>query len=180
MAFCQKETTMSSDEKNMFVYAGTYEDHKTAEEDLIAIRELHLAGLVGAFDAGMVTKEADGRMKIERHTDSTGKGARKGLVIGAILGVIFPPSILASAVVGAGAGALIGHHFNSISKDDLKALGEYLEKNETALVIIGESTVEEAVMKALKKAVKKFKKEFKADMKEYHRELEALLSTAAH
>jgi uncharacterized membrane protein len=158
----------------MFMYVGTYADQMTAEEDLTAIKELHIAGAVGAYDAGIVTKEADGKMKIERYTDSTGKGARKGLVVGAILGVIFPPSILVSAIAGAGAGALIGRHFNAISKDDMKAIGDFLENNETALVIIGESKVEEMVMKAIKKAVKKFKKEFYADIKEYHKELEAL------
>jgi uncharacterized membrane protein len=109
---------------------------------------------------------------VKRYTDSTGKGTRRGLAVGAVLGVIFPPSILVSGLVGATAGNLIGRYLNDIPKEDLKEIGEYLEANEAALVVIGELKIEEMVNKVVKQAVKQYKKEFNADVKEYNKELD--------
>jgi len=166
---------MSTEESNMFLYVGAYENAMTAQEDLEALKQLHSEGWVGTYDAGIVVKDEDGKIKIDRHTDSTGKGARRGLVVGAVLGVIFPPSILVSGAVGAGAGALIGHNFNDISKEDLREIGDFLEENEAALVVVGESKAEEMVKKAAKQALKEYQKEFNADVKEYNKELDEVI-----
>jgi len=166
---------MNTEDKNMFLYVGAYENEMTAQEDLEALKQLHSEGWIGVYDAGIVVKDDDGKLKIDRHTDSTGKGARRGLVVGAVLGIIFPPSVLVSGALGAGAGALIGHNFNDISKNDLKEIGAFLEENEAALVIIGEAKVEEMVKKATKQALKDYQKEFKADVKEYNKELDDVI-----
>jgi uncharacterized membrane protein len=162
-------------EDNMFLYVGAYSDETAAQEDFDALKDLHKEGWVGTYDAGIVAKDAEGKMSIKRYTDSTGKGARRGLAVGVLLGIIFPPSIIASGAVAAGAGAAIGHSFNDISKDDLKALGELIDNNQSALVVIGESKVEEMVDKAVKQAVKEYKKEFNADVKEYNKSLDAVI-----
>jgi uncharacterized membrane protein len=162
----------STNDKTMFLYVGAYTDEASANQDFDALKELHNEGWVGTYDAGIVAKEDDGKLNVKRHTDSTGKGARRGLAVGVLLGVVFPPSIILSGVVGATAGATIGHHFNDISKDDLKELGDFLENNEAALVVIGESKVEDMINKVAKQAVKEYKKEFNADVKEYNEELD--------
>jgi uncharacterized membrane protein len=166
---------MSDENKSMFLYVAAYNDEASAEKDFESLMELRKEGWVGTYDAGIVSKDAEGKLNISRHTDSTGKGVRRGLVIGVLLGVIFPPSVLAGGLIGAGTGAAIGHSFNDISKDDLKELGEFLEKNQSALVVVGESKVEEMVRKAVKQAVKDYKKEFNADVKEYNKELDDLI-----
>ncbi len=163
---------MADEDKTMFLYVAAYASEADAKADYDAFLQLHDEGWVGSYDVGIVTKDADGKLDIKRHTDSTGKGTRRGLAVGVLLGIVFPPSILASGAVGAGAGALLGHHFNDVSKDDLKAIGEFLENNEAALVIIGESQVEEMVRKAVKSAIKDYKKEFNADAKEFNKQLD--------
>lgn len=163
------------DDKTMFLYVGAYEDEDAAGEDFKSLVELHKEGWVGSYDAGIVSKDDEGKLDIKRRTDSTTKGTRRGLAVGALLGVIFPPSILASGLVGAGAGRLLGHHFNEIPRDDLKAIGDYIERNQSALVIVGESKVEEMVDKATKKALKSYKEEFNADVKAYNKELDAAI-----
>ena len=165
----------TNEEKTMFLYVGAYPSVDAANEDFIALMELHSEGFVGAYDAGIVSKDDSGKLDIKRHTDSTGKGTRRGLAIGALLGVVFPPSILAGGIIGAGTGAVIGHHFNEISKDDLKDIGDFIENNEAALVVIGESKVEEMVNKAAKNALKEYKKEFDADADEFDKQLDAAI-----
>lgn len=165
-----------TDEKTMFLFIGAYADEATAQADYDAFLALHKEGWVGSYDVGIVVKNEDGKLDLSRHTDSTGKGARRGLAVGVLVGIIFPPSVLASGLIGAGAGASLGHHFNEISKDDLKQIGEYLQTNEAALVVIGESKVEEMVNEAAKSALKQYKKEFNADVKDFNQQLDAEIS----
>ena len=64
----------------------------------------------GELLAGKVVmrRRPDGKLEIEKATDhSTKKGMKWGLVGGAALGLVFPPSIIGSAVaLGAGGAAL--------------------------------------------------------------------------
>jgi uncharacterized membrane protein len=163
---------MAKSEKTMFLYVGAYEDESSAENDYDVFLELHKEGWVGSYDIGIVTKDENGKIDIKRHTDSTGKGAKRGLAVGALIGVIFPPSILVSGAVGAGAGAALGHRFNDISKEDMKEIGSYIEDNEAAMVVIGDLQVQEMVDKAAKSALKEYKKEFDASAKSYDKELD--------
>jgi uncharacterized membrane protein len=96
------------------------------------------------------------------------------LAVGAALGLIFPPSVLVSGLVGAGAGALIGHLQGGMSRSDLKEVGETLEESEAALIVVGEATIERAVDEATRRAKKAMKKEVRADAKE----IERLIDTA--
>ena len=160
------------DDKSMFLFVGEYPDEDTATDDYNALIDLHKEGWVGSYDVGIVTKQEDGKLEVNRHTDSTGKGTRRGLAVGVLLGVIFPPSILVSGVVGAAAGAAIGHSFNDISKDDLEKIGSFLQEDEAALVVIGELKVEEMVNKAAKQAFKQYKKEFNAEAAEFNKQLD--------
>lgn len=166
---------MADDNKDMFLYVAAYEDATAAGEDFQLLVDLHKEGWVGTYDAGIVSKDEDGKLSIKRHTDSTGKGARKGLAIGAVLGIIFPPSILAAGLVGAGAGSVIGKNMNDVSKEDLREIGEFLDNNESAIVVIGESKVEDMIEKELKHAIKEYKKEFNADVAEYNKDLDNLI-----
>jgi uncharacterized membrane protein len=72
-------------------------------------------------------------------------------------------------LVGAGAGALIGHLRGGMSNSDLKEIGEMLEESEVALIVIGQMTVERAVEEATRRAKREMKKEVRADAKEIER-----------
>lgn len=157
--------------KDMFIYLGGYPSEDAAKADYEELKKAHGEGWVGSYDVGIVVKDENGKIHVKRHTDSTKTGAWTGLAVGALLGVIFPPSVLVSGALGAGAGALIGHSFNDISKGDLKQIGDFLQDNEAALVILGESKLEHMVDKASKNAIKEYKKTFDADVKEFDKQL---------
>jgi uncharacterized membrane protein len=146
----------------MFMYAGEYESVDDAKADLKALKELHSEHVVGTFDAAVITKNEDGKVKIVDKTEKpTQHGGWAGLAVGAAVGVIFPPSILVSGLVGAGAGALIGHLRGGMSNSDLKEVGEMLDDSEAALIVVGEATVERAVEEQTKRAKKKIRTEAK-------------------
>jgi len=71
----------------------------------------------------VVKKDADGKLEIQKVTDSsTRSGLRWGLVGGVVLGVFFPPSISGSAVALGVAGAAVRkareiHHRSELAQD---------------------------------------------------------------
>jgi uncharacterized membrane protein len=162
---------MGSD--GLLVFLAAYDGEDAAREDYEALRELHAAGLVGTYDAAIVRKDADGDVHVRRHEKPTQHGGWTGAGVGAVVGILFPPSLIGSAIVGGAAGGLVGHLWRGLPRHDLKELGETLDAGDAALVVIGETTVEEAVRKATKRASKLVEKQLKADAKELQKQLDA-------
>src|SRR4029450_3830291 len=71
--------------------------------------------------------------------------------------------MLATALVGAGTGALIGHLEGGIPRSDLDEIGQTLQEGEAALVVIGEATIERAGDEATRRAKKGLTKGGNAD-----------------
>jgi uncharacterized membrane protein len=157
----------------MFLYAGEYESVEDAKADLEELKELHREDFVGTYDAAVLTKNDQGKVEIvEKIEKPTQHGGWAGLAVGAAIGMIFPPSILVSGLLGAGAGALIGHLRGGMSNADLKEVGEMLEESEAALIVIGEQTIERGVEEAVKHAKREMKKEVRADAREIERAID--------
>ena len=157
----------------MFLYAGEYESVDDAKADLEVLKELHREHVVGTYDAAVITKTDDGKVKmVVKIEKPTQHGGWAGMAVGAAMGLIFPPSILVGGLLGAGAGALIGHLRSGMSNSDLKEVGEMLEESEAALIVVGEATIEQAVDDATKRAKKQMKKEVRADAKELEKAID--------
>ena len=75
--------------------------------------------------------------------------------------------------MGAGAGGLVGHLRVGISRGDLKELGDELDAGTAAVIVLGESKIEEQLEKAVKRANKLIEKQVDADADELEREIEA-------
>ena len=154
----------------MFLYAGEYENVDDAKADLEVLKELHREHVVGTYDAAVVTKTEEGKVKIvDKIEKPTQHGGWAGMAVGAAIGLIFPPSILVGGLLGAGAGVLIGHLEGGMSRSDVKEVGEMLEDSEAALIVVGEATIERAVDDATRRAKKQMKKEIRADAREMER-----------
>jgi uncharacterized membrane protein len=160
-------------DRPVFVYAAIYRDQAEAEADYDVLLELHSADLVGSYDVAMIRKDEQGKVHVKKHEKPTQHGAWGGAAVGALVGVVFPPSVIGAAAVGAAAGGLGGHFKEGMSRGDLKELGELLNYGQSSLVVIGESRVEEKLDKDLTRAEKTIEKEINADSKEFKRELEA-------
>jgi uncharacterized membrane protein len=89
-----------------------------------------------------------------------------GAAVGAIVGILFPPSIIATAAVGAAVGGVGGHLWRGMSRADVKEFGEIIDDGQAALVIVGESKLQQAVDKAGLKAEKHVAKELDVSTKD--------------
>jgi len=163
----------------VFVFLATYTEAESAREDLEALRTLHARGFVGTYDAAVITKDDDGKVRVEKWEKPTQHGAWTGIAVGAVVGILFPPSIIAGAVVGGAAGGVIGHLWNGMSRKDMKELGELLDEGTAALVVVGKSKLDEQMKAAMSRANKIIEKEVKADQKQLEKELEKAEKEAA-
>ena len=160
-------------ENPVFVFVGDYESVDDAQADLEGLRELHSEHVVGTYDAAIITKTEEGKVKIvDKIEKPTEHGGWAGLAIGAVLGLIWP-SVLVGGLVGAGVGALIGHFEGGMSRADLMEIGETLDESEAALIVVGEATIERAVEEATKRRKKILKKEVRAEAEEIDKAIDA-------
>jgi uncharacterized membrane protein len=147
----------------VFLYVATYADEADARADYEAVKALHAAGEIGTYDAAVVTKDAEGKVAVHKHEKPTQHGVWTGVAVGAVLGVLFPPSLIATAIVGGAAGGLIGHLWKGMSRKDMKEIGEMLDEGNAALVVVGKSQLEEILGKAVTRATKISEREVDAD-----------------
>ncbi len=143
----------------VFIYIGTYPDEASARADYQVVKDLHAVGAVGTYDASVVTKDSAGKVHVNKDEMTTRHGAWGGAAVGALVGILFPPSIIGTAVVGAAVGGVGGHLWRGMSRSDVKDFGELIDSGQAALVIVGESKLQEAVDKAGLKAEKHAAKE---------------------
>jgi len=147
----------------VFIFIGTYASEVDARADYEIVKGLHAGGAVGTYDAAVVTKDAEGKVHVNKDETSTRRGAWGGAAAGALIGILFPPSIIGSALVGAALGGVSGHLWKGMSRADVKEFGDVIDAGEAALVVVGESTVQAALEKAALKARKHVSKELEVD-----------------
>ena len=143
----------------VFIFIGTYMDEASAQADYDTIKDLHSAGAVGTYDASVVTKDLNGKVHVNKDEMATRHGGWGGAAVGAVVGILFPPSIIGAAVVGGAVGGVSGHLWRGMSRSDVKELGDVIDAGQAALLVVGESTVEAALQKAGLKAEKQVAKE---------------------
>ena len=160
-------------DRPVFLYAAVYDEIADAEADYEAVFDLHAAGAIGTFDSAVIRKEEDGKVRVTKTEKPTQHGAWTGAAVGALVGIIFPPAVLGSAIVGAGAGGLAGHFTRGVSRGNLKELGDELEAGSAAVIVLGESKLEEQLEKAMARADKLIAKQTDADAEELEREIDA-------
>lgn len=155
-----------------FIYVATYPDEIAARDDYRVVKELHSSGLVGAYDAAVVTKDAHGKVHENKDETATRHGAWWGVAAGAAVGVIFPPSILATAAAGGVIGGVSGHLAKGMSRSKAKDLGDFIDPGQAGLVVVGETKIRDAVQKAVTRAEKEVAEELDTDPQEIDKTLQ--------
>jgi len=150
----------------VFIYIGTYPNEAAAKNDYQVVKELHSAGAVGSYDAAVVTKDEKGKVHVNKDETATRHGAWGGAAAGAVIGILFPPSIIGTAIVGAAVGGISGHLWRGMSRNDVKEFGDLIDTGQAALVIVGESKIQQALDKAALKAEKHVAKELDVSPKD--------------
>jgi uncharacterized membrane protein len=163
-------------DKPVFVYLATYNNVNDAQADYEAAKVLYKNGVIATYDAAIINKDASGKVHVSKHEKPTQHGAWTGAAIGAVVGLIFPPSILVGGAVGAGAGALAGHLAKGMSHDDMKQIGNMLNASTAALVVLGESELQQKLQKAVTHAVQQAEYQAQVNPKDFDKDLDQLAS----
>jgi len=155
-------------------YVGVYDNPADADTDYEAIKDLHSkAGLIDAYDAAVVVRRADGKVKITKKHETPTRaggvlGAGAGLATGLVI-ALFPIAAIGGGLLavatggGAVLGAVAGHAAAGMSRKDLKELGEHLDSGQAGLVVVAVSDMEAKVERAMKQARKIEARQLKAD-----------------
>lgn len=139
--------------EEVVAYAGVYDDVGAAKTDFAALHDLHKASYIGKFQAAIFEKTAEGKVKVIDTTSTTrATGAKWGAAIGGVIGLLFPPSILAGAAIGAGAGALAGTLAKGWMGSDIKYVAEQLQPGESGVIVVAQIAPELEVGALLAKA----------------------------
>jgi uncharacterized membrane protein len=129
--------------KTVEVFVATFGNETEAASALKDFRAMDHEGSIELIDAVVVVHDADGKVSFEETADPSGKKwAKRGAIAGGLVGLIFPPSIIAGAVVGGGGGGVWGKiRDKGFKDDDLKAIGESLPPGTSAIIAIAEDHV---------------------------------------
>ena len=156
-----------AESEGLILYAAAYESLDIALEDFEGIKFLKSEKFIGDYEAALFVKEEGGKVKIV-NTDATqrGWGAKVGIVTGAVLGIIFPPSIIGMAAAGGGIGAVLGNFMKGMKRSDIKEIGDMLDEGQAGIILVGEVTLEEGLDRLMKRAAKIAKKQVDAEAKD--------------
>jgi uncharacterized membrane protein len=121
-----------------------------ALQDLERTTSLQIDGVV------IASSDAEGKITLGQMTDhSTKKGLKWGVVGGVVLGIVFPPSIIGSAVALGGTGAVLGKVRNVFHRKGIaEELADVMTPGTSGLLALVEDTAVVAVREAMAKADK--------------------------
>jgi uncharacterized membrane protein len=135
------------------LYIAAYADPDAARADWDAIKELAGDDVIKVDGLVLVSRRSDGKIHVDDNFHTAAKGSAWGAVGGAVVGLIFPPSLLAGAAVGAAAGLGVGGLVSHGEKAEIKAdVEETLPLNSSGIVALFEEQWATDLEKALSNA----------------------------
>jgi uncharacterized membrane protein len=136
------------------LFVADFNDTETAWEAYELLQEIEDGKRVEIEGVLVIKREADGQVEVQKATDhSTRRGLGWGVVGGVVLGVLFPPSIIGSAVVLGAGGAAVGKLREVHHKNDLEAeLADAIQPGHSGIVALVSDPGVLEIRKALDKA----------------------------
>jgi uncharacterized membrane protein len=127
----------------------SFPEEQLAFEMRAALAKLQKEYLIEMEDVVVVTKDAEGKVKLHQAMNLTAMGAVGGGFWGMLIGMIFLNPLLGAAV-GAGAGALSGR-FTDLGIDDtfMKELADSFKPGCSAIFILVKKATSDKVLDAL-------------------------------
>lgn len=136
------------------LFVADFDDTEVALEAYELLKEVEDGATVEIEGVLVVKRDEDGTLTVQKVTDhSTRRGLGWGVVGGVVLGVLFPPSIIGSAVVLGAGGAAIGkarevHHKKELAEE----LQDAIAPGHSGIIALVSDPGEIRIRKALEKA----------------------------
>ena len=133
------------------VFIAAFGEETGAAAALKDFRAMDREGSIDLIDAVVVVRSMDGKVAFEETADPSGKRwAKRGAIAGGLVGLIFPPSLIVGAAVGAAGGGVWGKiRDKGFQDEDLKSVGESLEPGTSAIIAIAEDRMIERLERGL-------------------------------
>ncbi len=103
------------------LYIVTYSGREGAQTDWADIKRMAEDNVLAFNALVLVSRDADGKIDIVDNAHGKGDATKIGVVGGLLVGVLFPPSLLASGLVGAGIGAGVSRLRSHSEKQEIEA-----------------------------------------------------------
>ena len=132
------------------VTVAIYDNEIDAGLALATLQRMEKDGEIELQDAAVLVKEGSSdKLRIKETAELTPKeAALKGAAAGGIIGVIFPPAVLAMGALGAAAGAALGHFTDQGFKNNLlEEMGGAIPSGGSAFVVVIEERWAEELTK---------------------------------
>ena len=169
------------DQDLVIVLAASYDTVSEAEADYEAVKALYNeVGSSHDFDAAVLERDDDGKVHVaKKHEQPTRHGAAKGLGWGLAVGAaaaIFPGIALVGGLAAGGAagaviGAVKGHVEGGMDDDDLKELGEVLERGRAGLIVVYATNMADQIAASIKAENRFISKAIDAEADELARQI---------
>lgn len=142
---------MSNKVENYEIMFAVYDTEDGAAGAVESLKAMDKSNSIDIVDAATLVKDAEGNTTVKQESlPSVKKGVGVGALIGGAVGLLFPPSILAAAALGAGVGAGSAKLAKmALENDDLKAAADKLEPGTSAFIAV----VDNVWVKQLQEAI---------------------------
>jgi len=137
--------------KHLSTTVAVYDGLDAAETDWVEVEKYADWGVLDLADAALVSRADDAITPVQRHSH---RGWGKGAIAGAVVGILFPPSALGGAVVGAAGGGLVATLNRSLDRHDIHEMGELMREGTIALVVLTSTDTAGALPGILKHAAR--------------------------
>jgi uncharacterized membrane protein len=172
-----------SEPDTLLVLAAAYDDVHDAEADYEAVKALYKEVATSHdFDAAVLARDENGKVEVvKKHEQPTRHGAAHGLAWGLAVGAamaVFPAiGLVGGMTVAGGAGAAIGavkgHVKQGLDDNDLKQLGETLNKGKAGLIVVYATNMADQIAANIKAVNKYVSKEIDANADELAKQIKA-------
>jgi uncharacterized membrane protein len=142
---------MNTETKTVEVFVAAFGTEDEAEAALDDFQAMDREGSLDLLDGAVIVHTAEGEVHLHETADPGAKTwAAGGAIVGGLVGLIFPPSIIVSGAIGAGAGGIWSKISDRGLKDeDLKEIGESLPPGTSAIIAVAEDRMVERLEQGL-------------------------------
>lgn len=133
------------------VLTATFDSLGGANVAVKKLQEMEKKDLLDLDNSITVSRNAWDKIDVHQTTGDSGKkGAGVGALVGAVAGLIFPPSLLASTALGGAVGAMVGKMRGEYFDDSyVKAMADALQPGQSMLIAIVDPDWETEIQAAL-------------------------------
>lgn len=133
---------MSERFENYEIMFAVYDTVDGASGAVDSLKAMDKSKTIDIVDAATLIKDAEGNTTVKQESLPTvKKGLGVGALIGGAVGLLFPPSILAAAAIGAGVGAGSAKLAQmALENDDLQQAAQDLEPGTSAFIAVVDNT----------------------------------------